>query len=115
VPPRFLPPHTVAAACRAHLLNPMTTTSSRLTPKDPEKLDPRALLAALKAVKRGDFTVRLPEGLSGVDSQISDAFNDMVDTCQSFTEDLAQLSEAIGEGRTKQRVSRAGRRGSWAT
>jgi len=90
-------------------------TAIRVNEKDSGKLEPRALLAALKAVKRGDFSTRLPEGLSGVDSQISEAFNDMVEMCQSFTDDLAQLSHAIGEGKTKHRISRAGRRGGWAT
>ena len=41
-------------------------------------LDQREMLAALIAVKRGDFAVRLPGGLGGYAGKIADAFNDIV-------------------------------------
>ncbi len=44
-----------------------------------DALDRDQLLAALMSFKRGDFSVRLPVGLTGVDGKIADAFNDVVE------------------------------------
>lgn len=38
-----------------------------------ESLDRRKLLAALRGFRRGDFSVRLPDELSGVDGEIARA------------------------------------------
>src|SRR5579871_440335 len=46
---------------------------------DIEALDKKQLLAALSAFKKGDFTVRLPEHLIGIDGKIADAFNTVVE------------------------------------
>src|SRR4051794_29014014 len=43
------------------------------------ELDRRLLLAALTALKKGDFSMRLPIDLEGVDGKIADAFNDVVE------------------------------------
>ena len=52
-----------------------------------EFLDRRQLLSALRSLRRGDFTVRLPEDLPGLDSEIAqlkDTLNTMVDKLNSF-------------------------------
>ncbi|HET7453636.1 MAG TPA: hypothetical protein VFL12_12890, partial [Thermoanaerobaculia bacterium] len=41
----------------------------------PAGLDPRTLLGALTSLRRGDFSVRLPEGMTGVEGKIAEAFN----------------------------------------
>jgi hypothetical protein len=41
----------------------------------PPVLDPRHVLSALRAFKRGDFTVRMREDLTGIDGQIAGTFN----------------------------------------
>ncbi len=38
----------------------------------------RSLLVALKAVKKGDFSVRLPMGKNGAMAEIAEAFNDVI-------------------------------------
>ena len=41
-------------------------------------LDTRPLLAAFRAFRRGDFSVRLPGYLTGIDGERAVAFNDVV-------------------------------------
>jgi CheY-like chemotaxis protein/signal transduction histidine kinase/HAMP domain-containing protein len=80
-----------------------------------DRLEPRFLLQTLRAVKRGDFSRRLPDGLVGVDGQIAEAFNQILELNESLVSDLCELSAAIGvEGKTKRRASRSGLRGGWA-
>ena len=42
-------------------------------------LDRGELLKALRAFKRGDFSVRMPLNMTGVDGEIAQAFNDVVE------------------------------------
>ena len=42
-------------------------------------LDRGELLKALRLFKRGDFTVRMPLNLTGIDGEIAQAFNDVVE------------------------------------
>jgi hypothetical protein len=44
----------------------------------PAKLDRRHLLVALRTFRKGDFSVRLPIGPTGIDGEITEAFNDVV-------------------------------------
>ena len=43
-----------------------------------ESLPKRQLLAALRGLKRGEFDLRLPDDLGGIDGQICEAFNEVV-------------------------------------
>src|SRR4051794_17136111 len=80
----------------------------------PDALQRRQLLAALRALKRGEFDVRLPDGLEGVDGQISEAFNELVDLVGGLGDELSELREAVGhEGRTRRRLRRGDGRGGW--
>src|SRR5947207_2443171 len=45
-------------------------------------LDKASLLTALAAFKKGDFSVRLPVDLGGIDGKIADAFNDVIELNQ---------------------------------
>src|SRR5687768_1080599 len=67
--------------------------------------DLRDLLAALQAMKVGDFSVRLPGDRVGMFGKIADAFNDIVADNQVMAVELERVGEAVGrEGRTRQRV-----------
>jgi len=81
----------------------------------PEALDEQALLQALRAVRRGDFSVRLPTGKPGVAGEIAEAFNEIVDLNESTSIELRQISRVVGrEGRFGQRASVPTARGAWA-
>src|SRR4029077_17450351 len=75
-------------------------------PLQPETLPRRDLLAALTALRKGDFSVRLPIHLDGLDGKIADAFNDVVDRSQKFARELERISRAVGkDGRIHERMS----------
>jgi HAMP domain-containing protein/signal transduction histidine kinase/DNA-binding response OmpR family regulator len=81
----------------------------------PEALPRRDLLAALNALRKGDFSVRLPIHLEGLDGKIADAFNDVVDLSQKFARELERISRAVGkDGRINERMSIGEVRGAWA-
>ena len=77
-------------------------------------VDGPSVLRALRALRSGDFRVRLPEGESGVAGSIAEAFNDIVELNRRTTEELRRVSRAVGrEGRISHRVS-IGPAGGWA-
>src|SRR5438067_7960034 len=81
----------------------------------PETLDRRALLRALRALKKGDFTTRLPLDLTGIDGQIAEVFNDIVEMNESIASELARVCKTVGkEGQINQRLRVAGVVGAWA-
>src|SRR5690242_21946579 len=82
----------------------------------PETLDRRALLAALRTLRKGDFTVRLPLGLTGIDGEIAQVFNDVAELNESMTEELSQVCEQVGkEGQNNRKALGRGAVGSWAS
>src|SRR5262245_22572713 len=54
-------------------------------------LEQRLLLSALVALKKGDFSVRLPIDLEGVDGKIADTFNDVVELNHKLAKELERL------------------------
>src|SRR6476661_4560772 len=71
-----------------------------------DELDGKLLLAALTAVKRGDFTARLPDDWTGVAGRIADTFNDVIATNQRMTRELERIGYVVGkQGRITQRAS----------
>src|SRR5215813_8708098 len=78
-------------------------------------LDRGELLRALRAFRRGDFTVRMPLDLAGMDGEIAQAFNDVVEMNETMAEELGRVSNQVGrEGRIAQRVNVPGAAGTWA-
>ncbi len=81
-----------------------------------EQLDSRQLLAALRSFKKGDFSVRLPMGLTGIEGEIADTFNDVVEMNQLMAKEFERLGTVVGkEGKIGQRGKVAGATGGWAT
>src|SRR5436190_5078 len=78
-------------------------------------LDRGELLKALRQLKRGDFTVRMPLNLTGIDGEIAQAFNDVVELEESKAAEIARVAELVGkEGQFNQRMSLSGATGGWA-
>ena len=48
----------------------------------------RELIAALRKLRQGDFTVRLPEDGSGADQELATIFNEVVSLNQQVTGEL---------------------------
>jgi HAMP domain-containing protein/signal transduction histidine kinase/CheY-like chemotaxis protein len=79
-----------------------------------KELDKTTLLTALLAFKKGDFSVRLPVDLDGMDGKIADAFNDVIEMNERMSEELARLSRVVGkEGKISQRAEMGEVTGAW--
>ncbi|MDB5712165.1 MAG: response regulator, partial [Sphingomonas bacterium] len=78
--------------------------------------DRRQLVSALRSLRRGDFTVRLPEDQPGADPEIAQLFNEVVGLNQQMTEEFERLSKVVGkEGKITQRGRVRSATGSWDT
>ncbi|CAA9509456.1 MAG: probable sensory histidine kinase, partial [uncultured Sphingomonadaceae bacterium] len=81
-----------------------------------DHLDRRQLLGALRALHKGDFEVRLPEDLPGVDTDIAKIFNEVVSLNQEMAAELERLSVVVGkEGKINQRGRVKNATGGWET
>ena len=75
-------------------------------------LERREILRALRLLRRGDFSVRLPLDLTGVDGEIACAFNEVVELNDAMTRDFERVSEMVGrEGTCTARPARG--RSAW--
>jgi methyl-accepting chemotaxis protein len=63
---------------------------------DPSQTLP-LLLQALTALKKGDFSVRLPLDWDGLPGKIADAFNEAVELNDRLTRELARISQTVGK------------------
>ena len=61
------------------------------------QLNPKLLLKTLRAFRKGDFSVRLPPDLTGVDGEIAEAFNDVVELNQGLTRELERVAKVVGK------------------
>jgi HAMP domain-containing protein len=83
--------------------------------RDSADLDPKVLLNALTAFKRGDFSVRLPDDWAGVAGKVADTFNEVIATNQRMALELERVGRVVGkEGRIKQRATLGDVSGRWA-
>ncbi|MGE5639329.1 MAG: HAMP domain-containing protein, partial [Clostridia bacterium] len=78
-------------------------------------LDRGELLRALRAFKRGDFSARMPLNLTGIDGEIAQAFNDVVELEEAKAAEIARIADQVGkEGQIGHRMHLAGASGGWA-
>src|SRR4030067_415648 len=72
------------------------------------------LLNVLKAVKQGDFSVRLPVDRGGIMAEIAMLFNDVVGLNESAANEIIRVSKIVGEeGKLTERASIGNVTGSW--
>src|SRR5262244_38736 len=78
-------------------------------------VDPPVFLSALKAVRQGDFSVRLPDHWTGVAGKVADTFNEVVEMNQRLASELERLRLAVGQhGKITERASVGPVSGAWA-
>jgi HAMP domain-containing protein/CheY-like chemotaxis protein/signal transduction histidine kinase len=76
--------------------------------------DRHALLHALQAMRRGDFSVRLAGDQTGLTGKIADAFNDIAAANERMARQLEEVGDVVGrEGRTRSRVRFGLSDGAW--
>ncbi|SFF76331.1 GAF sensor hybrid histidine kinase [Duganella sp. CF458] len=81
----------------------------------PEELDLKLILSTLMALKKGDFSARLPSDWTGVSGKIADTLNDIIETNERMVKSVTEVSRVVGrEGRLTQRAT-VHVSGGWAT
>ncbi|HEX9016987.1 MAG TPA: HAMP domain-containing protein, partial [Chloroflexota bacterium] len=84
-------------------------------PETTDGIDSALLLRTLIAVKRGDFSARMPEDWTGTGGKIADTLNDVIDLNARLVQELQRISRLVGkEGKTTQRATLGDVGGSWA-
>ncbi|HSK71260.1 MAG TPA: HAMP domain-containing protein, partial [Pyrinomonadaceae bacterium] len=79
-------------------------------------LDPKLLLSVLTAVKKGDFTSRMPTDQTGITGKICDAINEIIEKNEMLTSELGRISEVVGkEGKITQRATLSQATGGWGS
>ncbi len=74
----------------------------------------KLLLDALKAVKQGDFSIRLSIENDGIITEIAKLFNDVVSNNEKMASEIVKVSKIVGEeGKLTERASPGSSAGSW--
>ncbi|MCA1853107.1 MAG: HAMP domain-containing protein, partial [Beggiatoa sp.] len=77
-------------------------------------LDHQIMFNALDAVRRGDFSVRLPLNWEGLDGKIADAFNDIVSMEEKLAKEIERVTFGVAtEGKLGQRMKVDKSDGTW--
>src|SRR4249919_146209 len=91
-------------------------TVNKQSPRSEFGVSRRDLISALRKLRRGDFTVRLPEDGPEADAEIAILFNEVVSLNQQLTEEFERLSRVVGkEGKIGHRAKVRGATGGWDT
>jgi len=76
---------------------------------------PHELLAALQAMRAGDFSIRMSGDQLGIEAKIADTFNEIVAANQRMAQQLEHVGQRVGrEGKAKDRVKLNLTEGAWA-
>ncbi len=74
----------------------------------------RELVLALRRLRRGDFSVRMPEEGNDADIEIATLFNEVVSINQQMTNEMERVSRVVGkEGKIGHRAKVHGATGAW--
>ncbi len=72
-------------------------------------------LTVLAAVQRGDFSVRMPTGLSGLSGKVAAAINDIIESNQRLEREIRRLSRNAGKQGQFKRASPGHSGRAWAS
>ncbi|MBV7527987.1 MULTISPECIES: HAMP domain-containing protein [Pseudomonas] len=79
-----------------------------------EVFDMKTLLAALKSLRKGDFTTRMPEDWTGMPGKIADTLNEIIDMAADTTTEFERVARLIGkQGKVDERIELPMMKGSW--
>src|SRR5262245_4778773 len=103
-------------------MDPRSNLSARVSSPPPPALSHaaehdqflRQLLKSMQALRGGDFTVRLPSDMTGLQGKIADAFNEVLAVSERRAGETKRVCLIVGkEGKLKQRMSVPGIFGGW--
>jgi HAMP domain-containing protein len=105
-PPPPLPPNNLDFELHTSAFKPSNTPQEQL----------RILLSTVKAMRKGDFSVRMPIASEGIISEIGEVLNDIVEMNESMANEFVRVRATVGqEGKMTERVSMGSVKGAWAT
>ena len=109
------PPETTLVTLGANGVRNQDAGEAALDIADRGELDLAELLAALQAMRAGDFSVRLPRNQAGLVGKVADTFNDIVSANERMAEQLELVGQVVGrEGKTRTRVRFILAGGAWS-
>ncbi|MCC7449294.1 MAG: HAMP domain-containing protein, partial [Anaerolineae bacterium] len=80
----------------------------------PDTLDANQLLRTLMAVKKGDFSARMPVEQTGIAGKIADTLNEIIELNEKMVNEFERISTVVGkEGKITQRAMISGADGAW--
>ncbi|HEY3196094.1 MAG TPA: HAMP domain-containing protein, partial [Candidatus Dormibacteraeota bacterium] len=79
-----------------------------------DTVDPRVTLKVLTAVKRGDFSVRMPETWTGPAGKVASSINDIIESNQRLERELRRLGTHVGKQGQMRRAPLGDAGGAWA-
>ncbi len=82
---------------------------SNRTPASPETLDLEQLLTVLTAVRKGDFSVRMPVAKTGLAGKIADTLNEIAELNEGMAQEFERVSLAVGKRAAASRDRRTSR------
>src|SRR5687767_13267572 len=75
-------------------------TSMDMVTEMTDELDVKVLLAALTALKKGNFSARMPANWTGMAGKVADTLNEIIEMNQQMAEGITSVSRVVGrEGR----------------
>ncbi|MBX3034195.1 MAG: HAMP domain-containing protein [Bdellovibrionaceae bacterium] len=76
----------------------------------------KQLLFTVKAMRGGDFSVRMPIGQDGIVAEIGEVLNDIIDLNENMADEFLRVRNIVGqEGKMTERVSIGPVKGAWGT
>ncbi len=80
-----------------------------------DMVDPKQLLNVITAMKKGDFSVRMPLDQTGIAGKIADGLNDVIEMNEKLCAELARIGRVVGkEGKTTHRAAIGNTGGAWS-
>jgi HAMP domain-containing protein len=78
-------------------------------------VDPKVVVSVLTAVKRGDFSARLPATWTGSAGKVASALNDIIESNQRLERELRKLGKHVGKEGQIKRAALGDAGGAWAS
>ena len=80
-----------------------------------DTIDTRVALGVLTAVKRGDFSARMPANWTGGAGKVASALNDIIESNQRLEREIRRLSKRVGKEGQVKRAGLGDAGGAWAS
>jgi HAMP domain-containing protein/signal transduction histidine kinase/DNA-binding response OmpR family regulator len=82
--------------------------------RNTDAIDEKVMLNVLTAVKRGDFSVRMPTRWKGTAGKVASSLNDIIESNQRLEREVQRLSKRVGKEGQVNRVDLRDAGGAWA-